>query len=200
MFRNLLSGVPYVLLNLRAPEGSAGGGSAADTCPEPSGDTPELKHSSALSIIKDLWGKLAKSTSELKAANDLLGEGSQSAKDLKTEKDEHKKTKDLLVTAQSDLSTMTGDRDSQKTRADKEANEKGLITSYLTSKGFNVEGVLKSEAVKDGGGDLEASGESKSKEYLAIKSKEDAGQAPRGSAGRFYRKHKKEIEDETSSD
>lgn len=156
MIRRFLSATtPFVLLSLMAAEQGAGtGSSASDDAkqPEPTGSTLEEKLQSAGQIIKDLWGKLTKSSADLTAANDLLTADRSFEPQFKAEQADHKKTKDLLDKANGDLTTMTSARDGEKTRADKAATDRTRIEAYLKSLGHDLTGVDRFHAVKENGG------------------------------------------------
>ncbi len=121
MFIQIFSIVPFVLLNLRAPDGTEGGGGAENPPPtdpdappaeepKPEGATVEAKLTNATSLIgklsnqwKNVYTKLQASTSQATKLQGQFDAANTEATRLKGE-----------------LATMTTNRDTEKTRADSE--------------------------------------------------------------------------------
>lgn len=177
-------------LFMLAPDTGGGSGNpGAETCPEPSGDTPELKHSSALQIIKDLWSKLTKSGTDLKAANDLLETANTSAKDLKDEKDAHTKTKADLATAATQITGLTSERDTARSERDTAKNRVSLVESFAKGKGLDLAGIDRQQAAKDVPETGNEAGQELWDKHESIRKDEAAGKVEPGSAHAFFKKN-----------
>jgi chromosome segregation ATPase len=143
---NFLSSIAPVLVCLAAPEEGSGGFSSSELKSEsPKGDTLEARYASAQTIISDYFKQLSGAMRERDEAV-----GQVAGLKARAEKAE----KDLLeangkVTAlTSDLSTMTGDRDSQKSAREKAESRVTLIESFCKHSNVDLAGLDKFKAAK----------------------------------------------------
>jgi hypothetical protein len=142
--RKFLSGVPFVLCSLLAADAGGGSGNGNKNPPEPTGETLEAKLTHAKSIIADFFKQLSGAFKERDDA--VTG--------LASEKTAHEATKGALTTEKAahvktaeSLSTMTGDRDNQKSGREKAEKEVGFLESFCKAKGIDLKGVDRSKAV-----------------------------------------------------
>jgi hypothetical protein len=194
-----LGALPFVglgALMFREPDKGGGGGGASaentppawapssEAAPEMTGESLEQKVESGQSIIGTLFGHL---TSAFAAFKKLQGthatlEGQFTALEqaAQAEKEEHAKTKGLLETEKNAHT---------QTKSELETANKNVarLESLCGVKGINKDQVVAPDAGKGAGSD-------KAQEYLALKKQESAGQVERGTASKFYRANKKEID------
>lgn len=199
MTNRFLSVVPFVLLNLRAPDGSPGGSAAPSgdaKIPEPQGSSLEEKNQSALGIIKDLWSKLTKSSADLQAANDLLEPARAFESQFNAEKSAHETTKGELKTANEKIATHVGELSTLNSQL-KTSNERiSLVESYAKHNGLDLTGVEKHKAIKEvPEGEAGQSGSELWAQYNSIKKQEAEGKIDTGSAHAFWKKNESALRD-----
>lgn len=208
MIRSILSGVPFVLCSLRAPDaggglgGSAGNGNASvvptdalapvsASPPEPKGDSLEVKLESARNIIRELFGKIAELTSQLSTATSdrdrLDGQFNTVTADLAKEKEDHAKSKDALVLATGKVSTLTSERDASNRNV--ERLEKLCAVRGVDSKETVTvpaeESTVKTDSNSPAG---------KWQQYQDLRKKEKAGTIEAGRSRKFWNENKEALQ------
>lgn len=151
IFRHLLSTVPFVLLNLMAPDtGGATAGSSTATvddpiAPEPEGNTLEEKLTSAKSIIGTLFAKVASIVGLTKERDDAKAESTRLQQQFDEAKTGWENEKTAHATTKASLTTVTSERDTEKAgRATAETNVSRL-ESLCQLKGIDPKAAVASQ-------------------------------------------------------
>lgn len=175
------------MISLLAPDtGGAGGGSAAPKPAEPTGDTPEAKYTSALTIIGDYFKQLAGAMRERDESVGQVAGLTSRAEKAEGERDTFKGQLTSLTTERDNLSTqvtgLTTERDTARSRTT-------LIESFAKHHGLDLAGLDKFKAVKEvpeagGAKDLKAVYD----EWQRLKA---AGEGKKATA--YSRAHKAEL-------
>lgn len=182
---NFLSGIAPVLICLAAPE-EKGGGNDTPKPAEPTGDTPEAKYTSALTIIGDYFRQLSGAFTERDQAIGQVAGLTSRAEKAEGERDTARAQVTSLTTERDNLSTqvtgLTTERDTARSRVT-------LIESFAKHHGLDLAGVEKFKAVTEV---PEAAGAKDSKaiydEWQRLKA---AGDGKKATA--YFRKHKAEL-------
>lgn len=201
MFKNILFlAAPFVLCNLMAPEGAEGGGGTQDPPtppapppapepePTPTGNTLEEKQTSALGIIKNLFGRIGQLASQLATAatnaTRLEQQFNSASTDLTNEKAAHTATKGELATAKTTITGLTTERDnanSNVTRLEKLCGLKGIDPNQTV-------------ATAPEGGAAAQTGQAKWDKYNELKTQESQGKQKPGTAMAYWKENKAELE------
>ena len=197
--RLLLAATSFAFLSFRdADQGGGSGGSdgksaatppAEDAAPKIEGVTHEEKLQSAESLIGSLHGSVKKLTADLATATSDREKLQSQFDELTTTANDLKADKTRL---EGEVTSLTQDRDAQRGRADKAEGHVGNLEKLC-----GVKGIDPAEALKQLGNDGNGGGagaQSKAEEYKTLLSKESKGEVPRGTAHKFYRANKKDIE------
>jgi DNA repair ATPase RecN len=185
--------IPFVLCNLLAPDsGGAGGGNDAPKPAEPTGDTPEAKYTSALTIIGDYFKQLSGAMKERDESVGQVAGLKTQITDLTARATKAEGQVSTLTTEVSGLKDqVTGAND----RATKSGERVTLIESFAKHHGLDLAGLDKFEAVKD-----VPEGDAKDGKAL-YQQWQDLKKNPKnaGKATAFFRKHKEEIKEYSDS-
>jgi chromosome segregation ATPase len=194
---NFLSTIAPVLVCLAAPDDAAGGSSSPGSAPavsqppEPTGSTLEEKFTSAKGIISDFFKQLGGAMKERDDA--------QAA--LKTANSEKEKLQGLydtavgeLGTARSEVTRLTTELGTANTSIGTKDQQIRNLESHCGVLGVDPKAAI---AAPKQSAETAADKKPKTAAYKALREKEDKGEVARGSASKFYSKHKKEIEAES---
>jgi chromosome segregation ATPase len=207
MFKNFLYSVPFVLCNLFAPDdggGAGGGGQEPPPNPdpepppptkpdEPQGETIEARLKNAGTIIANYFRRIGELTSQLATLNTqrtrLEGQFNAAAGDLAKEKGEHKKTKDLLSSANTTIAGLTSERDSANGNVER-------LETLCSLRGIDASAAVPVPPENAGAANT---GAAKWEKYNELKDQERKGQKPAGTAMAYWRENKKALDDYAAS-
>jgi hypothetical protein len=198
ILRHLFSCVPFVLLNLRAPDAATGGGGAsteapkfespawapADKAPEVTGDSIENKLESSNGIIGKLFTSLKTAFTDFKKLWDekqeVVTQFDALTASFQKEKDDHTATKGLLETEKGEHTKTKGEFDKSKKSVER------------LEKLCDLKGIDKNQVVAP---DTQTQGNDVVAQYKQLKADEKEGKVAQGAAHKFYRKNKKAIDE-----
>jgi chromosome segregation ATPase len=156
----------------------------AAEAPKIEGDSLETRVTNAGNLIsrlfaagKDLVSRLSTATNE---NTKLENQFNAATTDLQSEKDAHTKTQGELATAKTTITGLTAERDN--------ANKSVARLEKLCG----LRGIDTRDTVP--AADAPGGGNSKKAEHQSLLEKENKGEVPTGTAHRFYRKNKKDID------